>query len=178
MKAKILSLLERYKTSKMSGVEYARYKGVKVGDDSRVYTRLFGSEPWLIEIGNKVTIAPKVQFITHDGSTWLFSDEKGRRQLYRKVVVGNEVFVGINSIILPGVKISSNVIVAAGSVITKSIPQGKIVGGNPAKIIGDYFSYEKKVLDTYVSNSEMNFESDRKTRIDMVLDPSFKKFMD
>jgi len=95
IKKLFFSLIEKHKTSKMSGVQYAKYKGVEVGNDCRVYTRFFGSEPWLIKIGNKVTVSPKVQFITHDGSTWLFEDEKGRRQLYRRVEIGNEVLAWI-----------------------------------------------------------------------------------
>ena len=161
----------------MSGVQYAKYKGVEVGNDCRVYTRFFGSEPWLIKIGNKVTVSPKVQFITHDGSTWLFEDEKGRRQLYRRVEIGNEVFIGMDSIIMPGVRISSNVIVAAGSVVVKSVPSGTIVGGNPAKIIGDYYNYKERVLANYKSNSEIDFNEDYQTRTEKALDKTFKDLM-
>lgn len=177
MKKIIFSLIERYKTSKMSGVQYARYKGVEVGADCRVLTRLFGSEPWLIKIGRKVTVAPGVQFITHDGSTWLFSDEKGRRQLYRLIEIGDEVFVGSGSIVMPGVKISSNVIVAAGSVVVKSVPSGTIIGGNPAKIIGDYYDYKERVLANYISNSDIDFNEDKRTRTEKALDKTFKDFM-
>ncbi|MCL4141209.1 UNVERIFIED_CONTAM: hypothetical protein GTU68_002992 [Idotea baltica] len=161
----------------MSDVEYARYKGVSVGENCRILTRSFGSEPWLIKIGNKVTIAPKVQFITHDGSTWLFSDEKGRRQLFRKVEIGSNVFVGMDSILMPGVKIEDNVIVAAGSVLVKSVPSGVIVGGNPAKIIGDYFNYKKNVLENYISNSEIDFNEDYKIRTVKAVDKSYKDYM-
>ena len=157
-----------------SNKEYARYLGVEIGKDCRIYIRDFGSEPWLIKIGDKVTVTHGVRFINHDGSTWLIADEKGRRQLFKRINIGNNVFIGMNSIILPGVKIEDNVIIAAGSVVTKSIPSGYIVGGNPAKIIMDFESYEKKVLDTYVSNQDLDFSKNYKERVLDIVDNSFK----
>lgn len=160
-----------------SGVDYARKVGVKVGDHCRIYTRSFGSEPWLIEIGNKVTITSNVVLLTHDGSTWLFGDNKGRRYLYKRVIIGNNVFIGVNSIIMPGVKIDDNVIVAAGSIVTKSVPSGVIVAGNPAKIIGDYYSYQNEILENYVNDAQMDYSLNYKQRILGVLDETFKKYM-
>lgn len=158
----------------LSGTNYARYKGVKVGNNCRIITKEFGTEPWLIEVGNKVTITAGVKILTHDGSTWLFSDEKGRRFLYQKVKIGNNVFIGVNSIILPGVVIHDNVIVAAGSVVTKSIPEGVIVGGNPAKIIGSYSDYQKKVLEEYISESDLDSTLSYKDKIDKVVNVNVK----
>jgi acetyltransferase-like isoleucine patch superfamily enzyme len=159
------------------GVVYARKVGVKVGIDCRVYTSSFGSEPFLISIGNHVTVTSGVKFLTHDGSTWLINDQKGRRYLYRRIIIGDNVFVGVNSIIMPGVKIESNVIVAAGSVVTKSVPEGKIIGGNPARIIGDYYDYQTLVASKYVSHEDMNFTLDYKERILLVADLSFKEYL-
>ena len=173
----INSFLERLKTRKMTGVEYGRYKGMTIGENCRLYTRNLGSEPWLVEVANKVTVAPGVQFITHDGSTWLFEDGNGRRQLFRRISIGSNVFIGMNSIIMPGVKIEDCVIVAAGSVIVKSIPKGVIVGGNPAKIIGSYKDYEKKVLSEYISNSEIDFSLNYRARTENSTDSSYKGYL-
>lgn len=52
-------------------IKYARYKGVHIGDECRIYIRSWGSEPFLISIGDNVTITSGVKFITHDGSTCL-----------------------------------------------------------------------------------------------------------
>ena len=170
-------LVDAYHLITKSGVGYARYKGVKVGEFCRIYIRSFGSDSFLIEIGNKVTITSGVKIITHDGSTWLMNDEKGRRYLFKKVVIGNNVFVGVNAIIMPGVKIEDNVIVAAGSVVTKSIPSGKIVAGNPAKIIGEFDPYKKNVLENYISDKDRNKNLSYKEDILSVLDNSFKEYM-
>ena len=143
----ISTLYDKYYRITKGGSAYARRKGVKVGEGCRIYIAAFGSEPWLVEIGDRVTITSGCRLITHDGSTWLMRDEKGRRQLYRKVIIGNDVFIGLNSIIMPGVQIGNEVIIAAGSIVTKSVPSGVIIGGNPAKIIGDYHTYKKNVMN-------------------------------
>ncbi|HLF51304.1 acyltransferase [Flavobacterium sp.] len=175
---KIIKILkELYTRATKSGVDYARYKGVKVGNNCRIYTTNFGSEPWMISIGNKVTVTSGVIILTHDGSTWLMNDEKGRRYLYRRVEIGNNVFIGVNSIIMPGVKIEDNVIIAAGSIVTKSVPSGVIIAGNPAKIIGNYEAYQKEVLEKYISDKDMDYTLDYQNRIEKVIDNSFKKYL-
>jgi acetyltransferase-like isoleucine patch superfamily enzyme len=131
----------------------------------------------MISVGNKVTITSGVVVLTHDGSTWLMNDEKGRRYLYRRVEIGNNVFIGVNSIIMPGVKIEDNVIIAAGSIVTKSVPSGVIIAGNPAKIIGDYDAYQKEVFENYISDKDMDYTLDYQKRIEKVIDNSFKKYL-
>lgn len=158
-------------------VSYARHQGVRVGEECRIYISDFGSEPFLIQIGSKVTIAPNVKLITHDGSTWLFRDEKGRRYHYRRIEIGNNVFIGMNSILMPGVKVGDNVIVGAGSVVTKSIPSGLVVAGNPAKVIMTFADYEKKALANFVSDREMLKSESYKEGVVRVSDKSFKDML-
>lgn len=177
MKRIFNKLLDLFYLSTRDGIFNARRKGVKVGTNCRIYTTTFGSEPWLIEIGNKVTVTAGVRILTHDGSTWLFNDKKGRRFLYRKTIIKNNVFIGTNSIIMPGVIIEDNVIVAAGSVVTKSVPSGVIIGGNPAKIIGDFDTYKAKNFSNYVSESEMDFTKSYKKRILEIVDQSVKPYL-
>lgn len=159
------------------GVRHARKVGVAVGENCRIYISDFGSEPWLISIGNKVTVTSGVKFITHDGSTWLFSDEKGRRFLYRQIIVKNNVFIGIDAILLPGVIVEDNVIIAAGSVVTKSIPEGVIVGGNPAKIIGKFSDYKSNVLSNYITQDDLDMKVDYKSRIEKIINADSKTFL-
>jgi acetyltransferase-like isoleucine patch superfamily enzyme len=177
MKRFFINFRELYYRSTKSGVEFARHKGVKVGEGCRIYTKGFGSEPWMISVGNKVTITSGVILLTHDGSTWLMNDEKGRRYLYKRIEIGNNVFIGVNSILMPGVKVEDNVIIAAGSIVTKSVPSGVIVAGNPARIIGDYESYKQNALQNYVSDKDMDFNLGYKERIEKVIVKEFKNYM-
>lgn len=158
------------------GVIATRFLGVKVGDNCRIFSSNFGSEPFLISIGNKVTITSGVVFLTHDGATWLIDDNKGRRFFYSPVKVGNNVFIGVNSIIMPGVIIEDNCIIAAGSVVTKSIPAGSVVGGNPARIIGKFDDYKSKVLESNFSLSDISGKSYRE-KVQSVLTESGKSFI-
>lgn len=155
-------------------IRYGRFLGVKIGRNCRVYISEWGTEPFLVKIGDNVTITSGVMLLTHDGSTWLVNDEKGRRYLYRRVVIKNNVFIGINTIVMPGVIIGNNVVVASGSVVTKSIPDNKIVAGNPAKIIGEFNEYYEKVMNTYVSKENLDMKIPYKQRILKVVDSTFK----
>lgn len=157
---------------------YARTIGVKVGENCRIYISNFGTEPFLIEIGDNVTITPEVVILTHNGSTWLVRDNiRGRRYDYKKVIIGSNVFIGIRAIIMPGVIISDNVIIAAGSVVTKSVGPGLIVGGNPAKIIGKFDDYFFKSLQNDISQSELDYSVSYKQMIEKVVNNSEKTYL-
>jgi acetyltransferase-like isoleucine patch superfamily enzyme len=125
----------------------ARDLGVTVGADCRILSLEFGSEPWLVTIGDRVTVSGGVQFLTHDGSGWLFRDEKGRRFRYRPITIGDDVFVGNRSILMPGVAIGDQCVVGAGSVVTKSVEAGSVVAGNPARQITTYKELMNRITD-------------------------------
>lgn len=157
--------------------KYAEMIGVKIGLGCRLLIDEWSTEPFLIQIGNNVTITSRVVILTHDGSTWLMRDKKGRRYLYRRVKIGNNVFIGVDSIIMPGVIIEDNVIIAAGSVVTKSIPSGKIVGGNPAKIIGDFEENRKRALESYISEKDRTRNRNYEQDVLSIVDKKSKGFL-
>lgn len=155
---KIISI---YRRRILSPEKYARSIGVKIGKDCAIHTRNFNSEPYLIEIGDNVQIPDKVCFYTHGGN-WVLRKKYPKFDCFGKIKVGNNVYIGNNSIILQGCTIADNVMIAAGSVVTKSVPSGVIVGGNPARIIGKVEDYEKKVLPYNIDSKHLSPDEKRK----------------
>ncbi len=103
-----------------------------------------------ISCGDNVTLAKDVYILAHDASMKKFL---GKTKVGR-VVLGNNVFIGAKTIILPGVNIGNNVIVAANSCVSHNIPDGEIWGGVPATKIGttkDFLDKHKKRIN---GNSE------------------------
>lgn len=116
--------------------------GLKVGDG---FNRLNGvildpSHCWLIDIGKNVTLAPRVHILCHDASTKQFL---GYTKIGR-VKIGNSVFIGADTVVLPGVTIGDNVIIGANSTITHDIPSNSVVAGSPAKKICSLEEYLNK----------------------------------
>ena len=105
----------------------------------------WGTEPWLITLGENVHVTTDVKFVTHDGGTLLFRRFVPDLEITKPIVVGDNVYIGTNSIILPGVTIGSNVVIGAGSVVSKDIPDGSVVAGVPARVIKTTDEYFKKI---------------------------------
>ena len=123
--------------------------GMKVGKN---FVRLNGvildpSHCWLIEIGDNVTMAPRVHILCHDASTKTFLNytKIGR------VIIGDNVFIGAESVVLPGVTIGSNVVVGANSTVTHDVADNSVVVGSPARVIctlDEYLEKERKRMAT------------------------------
>lgn len=141
-------LIEFVKSRMMSCEEYARKKGVKVGKGCYISTRHFPTESYLIEIGDYVRIATKVSFFTHGGvwSVRKIYDDKTLDH-FGKIKIGNYSYIGEGCMIMPGVTIGEKCIVGGGSVVTKSVPDGCMVAGNPAKFIGYTDDFYKKLKE-------------------------------
>jgi len=127
---------------------YRKYFGIKIGKGC-VFTGKkinFGSEPYLIEIGDNVRITADVKFETHDGGVGIFRDEYKGINIFGKIKIGDNSFIGHNSIIMPGVRIGKNVIIGAGSIVTKDILSDSVAVGVPAKVIQSTQEYKHKAL--------------------------------
>lgn len=152
---KKLWLTLRYSIFKRDHSTLARKLGVKVGNGCRIIPnpiKVFGTEPFLITLGDYVEITGGVSFVNHDGAIWIFRNlipEYEHADIFGKITIGNNVFIGIKSIILPGVHIGDNVIIGAGSVITKDCLSNCVYAGVPAKRIcsmDEYFDKNKNKI--------------------------------
>ena len=128
--------------------------GVKLGANCRINSNILTSESYLIEIGDNVTISDHVSFITHDNS--ISKIINGKSDIYGRIKVGNNCFIGAHTILMYGIILADEIIVASGSVVTKSFNQSRIIiGGNPAKIIGTWDAFAEKNKSKAISLSSL-----------------------
>lgn len=135
--------------AKTNPIGYARSIGVKIGRNVNFYGMrpgMFSTEPWLITIGDNCHITNGCQFITHDGGTLVVRREIPDLEITAPITIGSNVYIGLNSMILPGVTIGDNVIVGAGSVVSSDIPSNSVAAGVPAKVIKSLDSYKEKAI--------------------------------
>lgn len=129
-------------------IEQAKKEGLIVGKNvSFIDTPNFGSEPYLISIGDNTTISFDVAFVNHDGGTRVIRNLPNQNKetvIYGKITIGNNCFIGCRTTILPGVKIGDNTIIGAGSIVTKDIPSNSVACGVPCKVICSIEEYIKK----------------------------------
>lgn len=110
----------------------------------------FGTEPKLISFGDNVYLAAGVRIVTHDVIALMLRKKLNREDINERVGAlefGDNVFIGSDTTILYDVKIGSNVVVAAGSLVTKDLPDNSICAGRPAKVIGNFQEYENRMLE-------------------------------
>ena len=131
------------------------------------------SHCWLINIGDDVTLAPRVHILTHDSSTKI---HLGYTKI-GKVTIGNRVFVGADTVVLPNVTIGDDCIIGANSTVSRDIPAGVVAAGNPAKVIStmEIFLEKNKQLvsegNTFGEEYTIrcNIDNDKKQRMREVL---------
>lgn len=147
-----------------------RKKGAVIGKNCEIYTTAnFGSEPYLINIGNHVRINEGVTLVTHDGGYWVlrnkcagYGDRFRYSDKFGKIIIKDNVHIGTNAIIMPGVTIGSNVVIACGAVVTHDIPSNTIVGGIPAKVIETLDEYAMKAEKISVQTKKYSYEEKKR----------------
>lgn len=142
---KLKRMHEMRKYDDFTIAEYFRKQGATIGDNCRILIRALGPEPYLIKIGNHVSISSGTKLLTHDGGGWIFTDEDPTLQRFEKIEIKDNCYIGVDCIILPGVVIGPNSIVGAGSVVTKDVPPNTVVAGNPARVIKTTEEYKEKI---------------------------------
>jgi acetyltransferase-like isoleucine patch superfamily enzyme len=139
------------------GLEYAEVlkrhgKFYAIGENCSILPSANITDPQYVRLGNNVRLST-CTLIGHDGAVNMVNRAYGLKlDSVGRIDIKDNVFVGYHAIIMPNVTIGSNVIVAAGAVVTKDVPPNTIVGGVPAKPIGtldDYIARLTAVNDTY-----------------------------
>lgn len=126
-----------------------RRMGVRLGEGCRIYTANFGSEPWLIRIGNRVCISNDVTFVNHN-LNWPFQEKYASLTSFGRIDIKDNCQIGIGATILPGVTIGPNAIIGACSVVTKDIPPDSVAAGNPARVVCTLQEYEAKITPQHI----------------------------
>ena len=150
------------KMIKLRYINKLRKKGLHIGTNCEISRNVcFGTEPYLISIGDNVRITNGCKFFNHDGSIWVLRNLGNVDKDADKIgiiKIGNNVNIGWNTMIMPGITIGDNVIIGAGSIITKDIPSNSVAAGVPAKVIRTLDEYCKKVTPDLVITKSMNKE--------------------
>lgn len=128
--------------------------GLTIGKGHRIYTKFTFSEPYLITIGDYVSIGENVQIIPHDGAVWTLRHLKKNPKIDRfgKINIGSNVFVGNNAIILPDTIVGDNVVIGANSIVRGILKDNSVYAGVPVRricSIEEYFlKHESRFLNT------------------------------
>lgn len=141
--------------------DYAKFIGVKIGEHCLIDTRYWSTEPYLISIGNYVQVTSDVRFQTHGGGNVL-RENYPNFDAFGKIVIEDRAYIGAASQIMPGVTIGKGALVAAGSIVTKSVPSAVVVGGNPAKIICTIEEYKQRALAYNLETKQMQQKEKKK----------------
>ena len=155
----IKSVLKKCFNIGPENIDDYRRRGVRIGNNVNLYScDIDYGHGFLIDIGDNCTIT-HTTILTHDASTKMYL---GYAKVGR-VSIGNNVFIGQGSIILPGVKIGNDVIIGAGSVVKKDIPDRSVAAGNPAEVICSIDRYIERNREKLQSAPRYDVYWDKKT---------------
>ena len=153
-------------------ISFFRKKGMSIGQGCEI-NKSFNviSEPYLVKLGDNVRITYGVKFITHDGGLIVARRDAACRNicseikeadLFGRINVGNNVHIGVDTIVMPGVTIGDNVVIGAGAVVTRDIPSNSVAVGVPARVIKSITQYVEDNQSLFVYTKSMSYEEKRK----------------
>jgi len=160
-------------------IAHLKARGLVVGENLNIQKNVIIDEShcWHITIGDDVTLAPNVHILAHDASTKNFL---GYTKL-GKVNIGNKVFIGASSIVLPGVEIGDNVVIGAGSVVNTNIPSNSVAVGNPARVVStmdEFLDKKRAELNAFACFDETytlayHVSEDKRNKMNEMMDNRF-----
>ncbi|WP_379967820.1 acyltransferase [Epilithonimonas sp. UC225_85] len=157
---KLFSEIEKLKWK--SYYNTCKKNGLQLGEGVSLQNGInFGSEPFLIEIGNFCRISSSVLFVTHSGGSTIMKKVEGYDdvRVFGRIKVGDNTFIGANSTITYNVSIGNNCIITIGAVVNNSIPDNSVYGGIPARYIcstQEYYERKKTESVDYPRDLEKN----------------------
>lgn len=153
--------MKLFKYIRNTRIKMWKRNGLEVGENFNLERGAYidSSFPWLIKIGNNVTIAPEALVLSHDGST---KKVIGYSKI-GNVTIGDNVFIGAKTVILPNTEIGNNVIIGASSVVSGRFPDGVVIAGNPARILCSTENFRNKHEELCNKKSKYGKEYLRKT---------------
>lgn len=146
--------------------KWARYIGVNIGKNCMVGKDHWSTEPYLITIGNHVQLTSGVKIHTHGGGQVVRTIDSGF-DCFGKVKVCDYAYIGSGAQIMPGVTIGEGALVAAGSIVTKSVPPKTVVAGNPARTICTTLDYYEKNKAFNTHTKGLSAEKKRETLLSL-----------
>lgn len=156
-----------------SPLRWARFLGVNIGENNMIGKNHWSSEPYLITVGNNCQLT-NCKINTHGGGN-VVRDIYPDFDVFGKVKIGNWVYIGMDTLIMPGVTIGDHVLIAAGSVVTKSVPSNVVIGGNPAKIISTLDDYINKNIQWNLGSKHLSGREKKKFLLSLSDDRFIRK---
>ena len=155
-------------------LKLAKLLGVSLGENVEITSGvIWGSEPYLISIGDNTKLSQNITFSCHDGGVHVLRNLNNNNSLdlIEPICIGKNCFIGINVTILGGVSIGDNVVIGACSVVTKNLESNFVYAGVPAKKICSIEEYYKKNSDMFLLTKKM----DQKTKKEFLVNKFFGK---
>ena len=174
MYKRIANLYNQIRYRFYSPEQYARKIGVTIGEKCLISTRNWSGEPYLVTIGNHVQVTQGVSVYTHGGGNSV-RKEHPDFDVFGKVVIEDWAYIGAYSQIMPGVTIGEGALVAAGSVVTRSVAPHTVVGGNPAHYICTTEEYYEKNKKYNIGTKGLNSREKKKVLLALSEDKFIKK---
>jgi len=149
-------------------VRYFRRQGAEIGEGVEIFGAnlfTFGSEPYLVSIGNQVTISHNVDFITHDGAMRIARAEHPGAYLYGRIHVADRCFLGAHCVLLLDTRVGAGSVIGSGSIVTGEIPPGVVAIGAPAKPVKTVEDYIQSKRHLWVDTGGLTRDAKRELLI-------------